>query len=77
MNPEVNRAQGNQSAQNNQGISVQCGVSNCQYHLNGNKCSAKQVRVGPQFASSSQDTVCDTFKPAGYSDGESVRNKYQ
>jgi hypothetical protein len=74
MNPDVNRAQGNQSSQGNQGGSIQCGVANCQYQ-NGGKCSAKQVRVGPQYANSSADTVCDTFKPA-QSDGP-VRNKYQ
>jgi hypothetical protein len=72
MQPDTNHAQGNQ---NHPGISVQCGVSNCQYNMNGSKCSAKQVRVGPRFANSSLDTVCDTFKPAGTDDA--VRNKYQ
>jgi hypothetical protein len=44
--------------------------------MNGSKCSAKQVRVGPRFANSSLDTVCDTFKPAN-SGGDVVMNKYQ
>ena len=41
---------------------VRCEVSNC--HYNEQKaCAAKEIKVGPHFASSSCDTVCATFKP--------------
>jgi hypothetical protein len=43
---------------------VRCDVANCHYNKAGGQCTAKQVKVGPQFANSSSDTVCDTFKPA-------------
>lgn len=40
-----------------------CKVENCTYHSSGDRCNAKQIHVGPQFACCSQDTVCATFKP--------------
>ncbi len=45
----------------NQGIS--CDVKNCQYHAGDCHCTAKEISVGPSFATSSTDTVCTTFKP--------------
>ena len=42
---------------------IVCDVTNCTYHEHDNRCSAKQVKVGPQYASSSAETVCNTFKP--------------
>ena len=42
---------------------ITCDVTNCHYHSGGNLCTAKQIKVGPQYASSSADTICVTFKP--------------
>ena len=41
---------------------IRCGVTNCIYNEDQKYCSAKQIKVGPQFASSSADTACVTFK---------------
>ncbi|MDR2909597.1 MAG: DUF1540 domain-containing protein [Oscillospiraceae bacterium] len=41
--------------------SIQCEVNNCAYN-DQKQCTAKQIKVGPQYASSSDDTVCVTFK---------------
>lgn len=41
---------------------IHCDVTNCIYHDPKAKCSANQIKVGPTYASSSTDTVCDTFK---------------
>lgn len=40
---------------------VKCGVHNCVYN-NQTLCTAKEINVGPQFASCSTDTACATFK---------------
>lgn len=40
-----------------------CNVENCVYHSGETTCTAKTIDVGPQYASTSQDTVCVTFKP--------------
>lgn len=42
---------------------VRCDVKNCKYHFGKYGCSAEQIKVGHGYASSSDDTVCDTFKP--------------
>lgn len=42
---------------------IVCDVTNCKYHSIDCKCTAKQINVGPGYASSSADTVCGTFKP--------------
>lgn len=42
---------------------IRCDVSNCQYNTQGHLCTAKEIKVGPQYANSSTDTVCATFKP--------------
>ena len=44
-----------------QGIS--CDVGNCYYNKQ-KECHATAIKVGPQFAASTADTVCDTFRPA-------------
>ncbi len=41
---------------------VVCDVKNCVYHDGENRCMAKQISVGPSFASSTADTLCATFK---------------
>lgn len=40
-----------------------CDVSNCVYNDLNHNCTATEVKVGPQFASTSYDTICSTFKP--------------
>jgi hypothetical protein len=45
----------------NQGIS--CEVTNCQYFMNGNYCSADKIHVTPQNAKTSAETDCATFIP--------------
>lgn len=41
---------------------IHCDVTNCQYN-DQKACCAKQIKVGPQYASTSADTVCATFRP--------------
>jgi hypothetical protein len=41
---------------------IHCDVTNCAYHDPQCKCSADNISVGPDYASSSADTVCSTFK---------------
>ncbi|MBE6631827.1 MAG: DUF1540 domain-containing protein [Ruminococcaceae bacterium] len=41
---------------------INCDVSNCYYNEKGCYCTAKQIAVGPSYATSSTDTVCATFK---------------
>ncbi len=42
---------------------ITCDVTNCHYHHSGGTCSAEKIKVGPQYAASSADTICATFKP--------------
>ena len=42
---------------------IQCDVANCTYNEKQSFCTAKNIKVGPQFASSSNETACVTFKP--------------
>lgn len=42
---------------------VHCDVKNCAYHKDNDICTAGKIKVGPNHAISSTDTVCDTFKP--------------
>lgn len=42
---------------------VCCDVKNCVHHDGECSCTAKEITVGPSYASSSSDTVCATFKP--------------
>ena len=41
---------------------VVCDVKNCKYNDGDSGCTAKQISVGPGFASSTADTLCATFK---------------
>lgn len=41
---------------------VCCDVTNC-YYNEQTACTAKEIKVGPQYAASSADTICATFKP--------------
>ena len=45
----------------NEGIT--CDVKNCQYHTGECHCTAEMIKVGPNFACSSAETICATFKP--------------
>ncbi|MDR1563820.1 MAG: DUF1540 domain-containing protein [Oscillospiraceae bacterium] len=40
---------------------IECNVKNCEYQQES-KCCADDVKVGPNFAVTSADTVCKTFK---------------
>ncbi len=42
---------------------VRCEVKNCHYHDHNHFCTAPEIKVGPQFANTSADTICATFKP--------------
>ncbi len=42
---------------------IKCDVTNCQYNSGSEKCSANEIKVGPQYATTSSDTICATFKP--------------
>lgn len=44
---------------------IKCDVTNCHYNDLNHHCIAREITVGPQFANSSADTVCATFKPGG------------
>ncbi len=61
MNTQSNQKM-QQNAQNFHNKII-CNVTNCAYHEPNDSCSAKEVKVGPQFASSSEDTLCSTFRP--------------
>lgn len=42
---------------------IVCDVTNCRYNGEDRCCTAKEIKVGPQFANTSDDTACATFKP--------------
>ena len=42
---------------------ISCDVRNCVYHDGDCYCTAEKIAVGPSYATTSQDTVCATFKP--------------
>ena len=44
----------------NEGIN--CDVKNCQYHTGDCYCTADKIVVGPNFACTSAETICATFK---------------
>lgn len=53
----------NMNATNDDALySIQCDVTNCYYNEQKN-CCANEIKVGPQYAASSADTICATFKP--------------
>lgn len=41
---------------------IVCDVKNCVYNESDRKCCAQKIEVGPNFAVSSADTICATFK---------------
>ncbi len=41
---------------------IVCNVTNCVHHDCDTHCTAKQIAVGPSYATNSQDTACATFK---------------
>lgn len=41
---------------------ITCEVTNCVYNEH-RRCYADEIKVGPQFAASTADTLCDTFRP--------------
>lgn len=43
---------------------VSCDVKNCVHHDGESRCTAKEISVGPSYATTSHDTVCATFKPS-------------
>ncbi|HOQ07058.1 MAG TPA: DUF1540 domain-containing protein [Clostridiales bacterium] len=38
-----------------------CSVDTCYYYMQGDRCSASQIHVGPRGSRSSEQTDCDTF----------------
>lgn len=42
---------------------IDCSVQNCVHHADKNYCTAEEIQVGPNRATSSCDTACATFKP--------------
>lgn len=42
---------------------IRCDVANCQYNTQNRLCTAREIKVGPQYANTSADTICATFKP--------------
>lgn len=52
-----------QNTSNNAISGISCDVRNCEYHQEGHKCVAREIKVGPGYATSSSDTICATFKP--------------
>ena len=41
---------------------IVCNVTNCVYHDCDTHCTAKEISVGPSYATSSADPVCATFE---------------
>lgn len=41
---------------------IHCDVTNC-YYNERKECHAEEITVGPQYAATSSDTVCATFRP--------------
>ena len=41
---------------------IVCNVTNCVHHDCETHCTAKEIAVGPSYATTSQDTACATFK---------------
>ncbi len=41
---------------------VKCDVENCIHNNHQCCCTAKEIKVGPQYATAQCDTVCATFK---------------
>ena len=42
---------------------IKCIVNTCEYYMNGDHCSAEQIKVEPRNANDSDETDCATFAP--------------
>ena len=42
---------------------IRCNVKNCVYNDQSEYCTAKQISVGPSYATAGVDTICGTFRP--------------
>lgn len=51
----------NQSSKDKHVNNVNCTVNSCAYN-NKTCCCAKEIQVGPTYASACNDTLCKTFK---------------
>lgn len=41
---------------------ITCDVKTCAYHMADDKCMAGHIKVGPNQAEVSRETLCTTFK---------------
>ncbi|MGI5957940.1 MAG: DUF1540 domain-containing protein [Massiliimalia sp.] len=41
---------------------IHCNVENCVHNNHHCGCTAKQIQVGPTYAASTTDTICQSFK---------------
>jgi hypothetical protein len=41
---------------------ISCDVRTCAYHMGSDKCAAGHIKVGPNQAEVSRETLCTTFK---------------
>lgn len=41
---------------------LSCAVETCIYNNQKNECTAHDVKIGPQFATTSNDTACQTYQ---------------
>ena len=42
---------------------VKCVVNTCEYHMNGDYCSASKIEIHPRNANTTEETDCTTFIP--------------
>lgn len=47
---------------------VDCDVTNCKYNTRESKCSASEIKVANEQASTKKETFCSTFCPRGCCD---------
>ncbi len=45
---------------------IKCDVCNCVHNDQHSGCTAKEIFVGPDFATSQTDTTCATFKKSDF-----------
>lgn len=41
---------------------VSCSVSSCQFHSSASSCSAPGIKVEPEHANDTSETLCSTYK---------------
>lgn len=58
--------QANKQANNNKNNRIKCDVCNCVHNDQCSGCTAKEIIVGPDFATNCNDTVCGTFKKSDF-----------